>query len=84
MFNAIFNNLIQEFPLILQISQVKEYMRFRRVPKKLQQKVLDYYDHRYQQKFFDEASILREPSMSPNLGSVCIRAMIDGSLISLV
>ena len=46
------------------MSEVKQYMRFRRVPLEIQQKVLDYYDHKYQRKYFDETSILFEPNMS--------------------
>ncbi|PIK50004.1 hyperpolarization-gated and cyclic nucleotide regulated channel [Apostichopus japonicus] len=44
------------------INQVKEYMRYRRIPLKIQRRVLEYYDHRYQRKLFDEETILTEQS----------------------
>ncbi|KAJ8025270.1 Potassium/sodium hyperpolarization-activated cyclic nucleotide-gated channel 4 [Holothuria leucospilota] len=44
------------------INQVKEYMRYRRIPLKIQRRVLEYYDHRYQRKLFDEVTILSEQS----------------------
>ncbi|XP_038044922.1 potassium/sodium hyperpolarization-activated cyclic nucleotide-gated channel 4-like [Patiria miniata] len=42
------------------INQVKEYMRYRKVPSSTQKRVLEYYEHRYQRKYFDEDTILRE------------------------
>ncbi|CAK8694297.1 unnamed protein product [Clavelina lepadiformis] len=45
--------------------QVKEYMRYRRLPKSLRKRVFDYYDHRFQGKMFDEVGILGE--LSANL-----------------
>ncbi|XP_022080164.1 potassium/sodium hyperpolarization-activated cyclic nucleotide-gated channel 2-like isoform X1 [Acanthaster planci] len=44
------------------ISQVKEYMRYRKIPASTQKRVLRYYEHRYQRKYFDEDTILREQS----------------------
>src|SRR6218665_3226873 len=35
-------------------------MIYRKLPRKLRQKITDYYEHRYQGKMFDEASILAE------------------------
>ena len=35
-------------------------MRYRKIPGQTQKRVLDYYDHRYQRKFFDEDEILQE------------------------
>nr|XP_026692280.1 potassium/sodium hyperpolarization-activated cyclic nucleotide-gated channel 3-like isoform X2 [Ciona intestinalis] len=45
--------------------QVKEYMRFRRLPKTLRSKVYEYYENRFQGKMFDENGILSE--LSTNL-----------------
>ena len=45
-------------PPLLQLNQVEEYMRYRKLPQEIRQKVFDYYEHRYQRKFFDEDSIL--------------------------
>ncbi|XP_022109179.1 potassium/sodium hyperpolarization-activated cyclic nucleotide-gated channel 2-like [Acanthaster planci] len=42
------------------INQVKEYMRYRKIPASTQKRVLTYYEHRYQRKYFDEDTILRE------------------------
>ncbi|XP_072179519.1 potassium/sodium hyperpolarization-activated cyclic nucleotide-gated channel 4-like isoform X1 [Diadema setosum] len=44
------------------LNQVKEYLRFRRVPMKTQRRVLTYYEHRYQRKYFNERIILQEQS----------------------
>ncbi|XP_078490968.1 potassium/sodium hyperpolarization-activated cyclic nucleotide-gated channel 2-like [Ciona intestinalis] len=49
----------------LQYMQVKEYMRFRRLPKTLRSKVYEYYENRFQGKMFDENGILSE--LSTNL-----------------
>lgn len=35
-------------------------MIYRKLPRKLRQKITDYYEHRYQGKMFDEQSILAE------------------------
>ncbi|CAH1788601.1 unnamed protein product [Owenia fusiformis] len=66
------NNLIQtvnrpEKTYNKKIAQAKEYMRYRRVPYSLQKRVLDYYDHKYQRKYFDEELIAHEPHMSNEL-----------------
>ncbi|XP_072028417.1 LOW QUALITY PROTEIN: potassium/sodium hyperpolarization-activated cyclic nucleotide-gated channel 2-like [Amphiura filiformis] len=44
------------------INQAKEYMRYRKVPCSLQKRVLEYYEHRYQRKYFNEQAILDEQS----------------------
>ncbi|XP_038077371.1 potassium/sodium hyperpolarization-activated cyclic nucleotide-gated channel 3-like [Patiria miniata] len=44
------------------ICQVKEYMRYRKIPASTQKRVLMYYEHRYQRKYFDEDAILRQQS----------------------
>ncbi|KAL3866127.1 hypothetical protein ACJMK2_043457 [Sinanodonta woodiana] len=41
-------------------KQVEEYMIYRKLPRKLRQKISDYYEHRYQGKMFDEETILGE------------------------
>ena len=40
-------------------------MRYRKLPQEIRQKVFDYYEHRYQRKYFDEDSILS--NLSPGL-----------------
>ncbi|XP_039259381.2 potassium/sodium hyperpolarization-activated cyclic nucleotide-gated channel 3-like isoform X1 [Styela clava] len=45
--------------------QVKEYMRYRRLPKSIRMKVYEYYENRFQGKMFDEQGILAE--ISPSL-----------------
>ncbi|XP_070550143.1 potassium/sodium hyperpolarization-activated cyclic nucleotide-gated channel 2-like [Ptychodera flava] len=42
------------------INQVKEYMRYRKLPIETQRRILDYYESRYQRHYFDEESILHE------------------------
>lgn len=37
-------------------------MRYRKLPQHLRQKVLDYYEHRFQHRFFNEEQILYELS----------------------
>ena len=40
--------------------QVKEYMRFRKLPSSIRRKIADYYENRFQGKMFDETQILME------------------------
>ena len=47
---------------MFQLSQVKEYMRYRKLPLRLRLKVEDYYEHRFHHKLFDEDMILSELS----------------------
>ena len=63
---------IQTYFPTLQVAEVKEYMRFRKVPPSTQNRVMDFYDRMYQKKYFDEKSILFEPNMSPILRNVSI------------
>jgi len=44
--------------------QVKEYLRFRHLPKATRKRVYDYYENRFQGKMFDEQGILNELSES--------------------
>ena len=55
---------------LFQVCEVRDYMKYRRMPSKLQQRVLDYYEYKYQQKYFDEDSILNEKHMSYPLKKV--------------
>ncbi|CAN8029070.1 unnamed protein product, partial [Ixodes persulcatus] len=45
-----------------QITQVEEYMAHHKLPSGLRQRITDYFEHRYQGKFFDEEAIFRELS----------------------
>ncbi|XP_064474894.1 potassium/sodium hyperpolarization-activated cyclic nucleotide-gated channel 2-like [Ornithodoros turicata] len=44
------------------LKQVEEYMAYRKLPRDLRQRITDYFEHRYQGKFFDEEAILGELS----------------------
>ncbi|KAM7533970.1 hypothetical protein Aperf_G00000112997 [Anoplocephala perfoliata] len=44
------------------MKQVEEYMSYRKLPRELRNKIVDYYEHRYRGKFFNEAEILQEVS----------------------
>ena len=50
--------------LLLQLNQVEEYMRYRKLPLGLRLKVQDYYEHRFHHKLFNEDIILNELSRS--------------------
>lgn len=45
-----------------QLKQVEEYMAYRKLPRDLRTRITDYFEHRYQGKFFDEDNILSELS----------------------
>ena len=45
-----------------QLKQVEEYMAYRKLPRDLRTRITDYFEHRYQGKFFDEDLILDELS----------------------
>uniref|UniRef100_H2Y460 Cyclic nucleotide-binding domain-containing protein n=1 Tax=Ciona savignyi TaxID=51511 RepID=H2Y460_CIOSA len=49
----------------LKISQIQEYLSFRRLPLKLRRRIMDYFDLRYSGRIFDEEQILSE--LSPGL-----------------
>ena len=51
-------------------------MKFRKIPVKLQQKVLDYFEHRYQRKIFDERGILHHECMSNPLKKVMFNCIV--------
>ena len=42
----------------LQLNQVEEYMRYRKLPQDTRQQITEYYEHRYRRKFFNEKGIL--------------------------
>ncbi|XP_018900258.2 potassium/sodium hyperpolarization-activated cyclic nucleotide-gated channel 2 isoform X2 [Bemisia tabaci] len=44
------------------VKQVEEYMAYRKLPRDMRQKITEYFEHRYQGKFFDEEAILGELS----------------------
>ena len=45
-----------------QLKQVEEYMAYRKLPRDMRLKISEYFEHRYQGKFFDEEAILGELS----------------------
>lgn len=45
-----------------QVKQVEEYMAYRKLPRDMRQRITEYFEHRYQGKFFDEELILGELS----------------------
>jgi len=47
---------------VLQVKQVEEYMAYRKLPREMRQRITEYFEHRYQGKFFDEEAILGELS----------------------
>ncbi|CAM1303664.1 HCN3 (predicted) [Pycnogonum litorale] len=44
------------------VKQVEEYMAYRKLPRDMRQRITEYFEHRYQGKFFDEDAILGELS----------------------
>lgn len=44
------------------VKQVEEYMAYRKLPREMRQRITEYFEHRYQGKFFDEDCILGELS----------------------
>lgn len=55
-------NVLKSDYWAFQLSQVKEYMRYRKLPLRIRLKVEDYYEHRFHHKLFDEDIILSELS----------------------
>jgi hypothetical protein len=47
---------------MFQVKQVEEYMAYRKLPRDMRQRITEYFEHRYQGKFFDEDVILGELS----------------------
>jgi hypothetical protein len=46
----------------IQVKQVEEYMAYRKLPRDMRTRITEYFEHRYQGKFFDEECILGELS----------------------
>ena len=44
------------------MKQVEEYMAYRKLPREMRTRITEYFEHRYQGKFFDEDEILGELS----------------------
>ena len=44
------------------MKQVEEYMAYRKLPRDMRSRITEYFEHRYQGKFFDEEEILGELS----------------------
>ena len=57
----------------VQVKQVEEYMAYRKLPRETRHKISEYFEHRYQGKFFDEEAILGE--LSEKLREVSAEAM---------
>lgn len=45
-----------------QVKQVEEFMSYRRLPLDMRKRITEYFEHRYQGRFFDEKWILNEMS----------------------
>lgn len=54
--------LMLDYILCFQVKQVEEYMAYRKLPREMRQRITEYFEHRYQGKFFDEEAILGELS----------------------
>jgi hypothetical protein len=48
------------------VKQVEENMAYRKLPRDTRHKISEYFEHRYQGKFFDEEAILRDLSEKLN------------------
>ena len=55
-----YDNILLSFEF--QVKQVEEYMAYRKLPRDMRQRITEYFEHRYQGKFFDEEQILGELS----------------------
>jgi hypothetical protein len=55
----------------LQVKQVEEYMAYRKLPRDTRNRITEYFEHRYQGKFFDEELILGELSEKLREVSYC-------------
>ena len=50
------------FLFVVQLKQVEEYMAYRKLRRNMRARITEYFEHRYQGKFFDEDAILGELS----------------------
>ena len=60
-------------------------MAYRKLPRDLRKRITDYFEHRYQGKFFDEDNILNELSerlREVSVATVQLRILLFASLIS--
>lgn len=60
--NSTLRSFVPSFVFPPQLKQVEEYMAYRRLPRDMRQRITEYFEHRYQGKFFDEDAILGELS----------------------
>lgn len=60
------------FPFFsFQVKQVEEYMAYRKLPREMRSRITEYFEHRFQGKFFDEDQILGELSEKLKEVSLC-------------
>lgn len=59
---VIFGNFFFFPPPCQQVKQVEEFMSYRRLPLDMRKRITEYFEHRYQGRFFDEKWILNEMS----------------------
>lgn len=64
----------------LQLSQVEEYMRYRKLPQGIRLRVQEFYEHRYRKKYFDEELILNE--LSAGLREVRVTIIYHTTLVT--
>lgn len=65
----------------MQLSQVEEYMRYRKLPQDIRQRVQEFYEHRYRKKFFNEEMIMQELSAGLREVYMCIFTYIHNYYI---
>ena len=58
----LYHDLRTNLWITFQLKQVEEYMAYRKLPRDMRLKISEYFEHRYQGKFFDEEAILGELS----------------------
>ncbi len=62
------------------MKQVEEYMAYRKLPRDTRNRITEYFEHRYQGKFFDEELILGE--LSEKLREVSYCTFTQGGYIT--
>ena len=65
------DNILLSFQF--QVKQVEEYMAYRKLPRDMRQRITEYFEHRYQGKFFDEEQILGELSEKLKEVGFCLK-----------
>jgi hypothetical protein len=71
----------------VQVKQVEEYMAYRKLPRDTRNRITEYFEHRYQGKFFDEELILGELSEKLREVSYCTfapRGYIIGAVTRMI